>query len=154
MCARVRFFALIIRRSQNTRFLCRTRLRFFALMIHKSVTCAMVPNNQACDWPKKINYTCTFFWRRELPNFCFLAHEYFTCFICVVCFPRCRCQNRQISGRGSRNVRLRIEGNRRQGHDVYPGSGPLDGGNTLLPAWLSWMNMGFTRVDLPRDRNG
>ena len=36
--------------------------------------------------------------------------------------------------RGSRTVRLRIEGNRRQGHDVYPGSGPLDGGNTLLPA--------------------
>ena len=46
----------------------------------------------------------------------------------------CRCQNWQISGRGSRTVRLRIEGNRRQGHDVYPGSGPLDGGNTLLPA--------------------
>ena len=47
----------------------------------------------------------------------------------------CRCQNRPISGRGSRTVRLRIEGNRRQwAHDVYPGSGPLNGGNTLLPA--------------------
>ena len=25
------------------------------------------------------------------------------------------------------------------GHSVYPGSGPLDGGNTLLPAWLILM---------------
>ena len=46
----------------------------------------------------------------------------------------CRCQNRRISGRGSRTVRLRqmVIGGR--GHDVYPGSGPLDGGNTLCPA--------------------
>ena len=66
----------------------------------------------------------------------------------------CRCQNRRISGRGSRTVRLRIEGNRRQGHDVYPGSGPLDGGNTLLPAGLTLMSIGVTRVDLPQDRNG
>ena len=88
MCARVRFFALIIRRSQNTRFLCRTRLRFFALMTHKSVTCAMFPNKPGVPLTKKINYTCTFFWRRDLPIFCFLAHEYFTRFVCVVCFPR------------------------------------------------------------------
>jgi hypothetical protein len=47
----------------------------------------------------------------------------------------CRCQNQLILGRGSRTVRLRIEGNRRpRGHSVYPGSGPLDGGKTLLPA--------------------
>ena len=46
----------------------------------------------------------------------------------------CRCQNRPISGRGSRTARLRIKGNRRQwGHNVYPGSGPLNGGKTLLP---------------------
>ena len=40
------------------------------------------------------------------------------------------------------------------GHDVYPGPGPLDGGNTLLLAGLILMNMRITRVDLPRDRNG
>ena len=46
----------------------------------------------------------------------------------------CRCQNRRISGRGSQTMHLRrmVIGGR--GHDVYPGSGPLDGGNTLLPA--------------------
>ena len=38
-------------------------------------------------------------------------------------------------GQGVPNLRMRIEGNGRQrGHDVYPGSGPLNGGNTLLPA--------------------
>ena len=80
-CVLVRFFALIIRRSQNTRFLCRTRLRFFALMIHKSVTYAMFPNKLGVPLTKKINYMCTFFWRRDLPIFYFLAHEYFTRFI-------------------------------------------------------------------------
>ena len=40
------------------------------------------------------------------------------------------------------------------GHDVYPGLGPLYGGNTLLPALLISMNMSVTRVDLPRDRKG
>ena len=68
---------------------------------------------------------------------------------CPSAIGDCRCQNRQISGRGSRTVGLRIEGNRRQGHDVYPGSGPLDGGNTLRPAWLTLMSLGVTRVDLP-----
>ena len=90
MCTRVRFFALIIRRSQNTRFLCRTRLRFFALMTHKSVTCAIFPNEPGIPLTKKIKYTCTLFWRRDLPTFFFLAHEYFTRFVCVVCFPRPR----------------------------------------------------------------
>ena len=47
---------------------------------------------------------------------------------------RCRCQNRRISGRGSRTVHLRVMVTGGWGHDVYPGSGPLDGGNTLLPA--------------------
>jgi hypothetical protein len=61
---------------------------FFALMIHKSVTCAMFPNKPGVPLTEKINYTCTFFWRRDLPIFSFLAHEYFTRFICVVCFPR------------------------------------------------------------------
>ena len=27
------------------------------------------------------------FWRQDLPTFCFLAHEYFTHFAFVVCFP-------------------------------------------------------------------
>ena len=46
----------------------------------------------------------------------------------------CRCQNRRITGRGSRTVCLRsmVIGDR--GHNVYPGSGHLYGGNTLLPA--------------------
>ena len=46
----------------------------------------------------------------------------------------CRCQNRRISGRGSRTVRLGSIVTGDGGHDVYPGSGPLYGGNTLLPA--------------------
>ena len=45
----------------------------------------------------------------------------------------CRCQNRRISGRGSRTVRLESMVTGDGGHDVYPGSGPLYGGNTLLP---------------------
>ena len=46
----------------------------------------------------------------------------------------CQCQNRRISGRGSRTVRLRRMVTAGGGHDVYPGSGPLDGGKTLRPA--------------------
>ena len=49
-------------------------------------------------------------------------------------YGHCRCQNRRISGRGSRTVRLRRMVTGGGGHNVYPGSGPLDGGNTLLPA--------------------
>ena len=56
---------------------------FFALMTQKSVTCAMFPNKPGVPLTEKINYICTFFWRRYL-----LLHEYFTCFVCVVCFPR------------------------------------------------------------------
>ena len=37
-------------------------------------------------------------------------------------------------GRGSRTVRLRRMVTGGKGHDVYPGSGPLEGGNTLRPA--------------------
>ena len=37
-------------------------------------------------------------------------------------------------GRGSRTVRLRSMVTGDGGHNVYPGSGPLDGGKTLLPA--------------------
>ena len=40
---------------------------------------------------------------------------------------KCRCQNRRISSRGSRTMRLgsMVTGDR--GHNVYPGSGPLYG---------------------------
>ena len=37
-------------------------------------------------------------------------------------------------GQGVPNCASKADGNRRRGHNVYPGSGPLDGGNTLLPA--------------------
>ena len=37
-------------------------------------------------------------------------------------------------GRGSQTVRLRLMVTGDLGHDVYPGLGPLDGGNTLLHA--------------------
>ena len=47
---------------------------------------------------------------------------------------QCRCQNRRILGRGSRTVRLRLMVTGDGGHDVYPSSGPLYEGNTLLPA--------------------
>ena len=47
----------------------------------------------------------------------------------------CRCQNRRISGRGSRTVRQGRMVTGDKGQDVfYPGSGPLDGGKTLRPA--------------------
>ena len=61
---------------------------FLALMTHKLVTCAIFPNKPGVPLTKKIKYTCTFFWRRDLPTFFFLAHEYITRFVCVVCFPR------------------------------------------------------------------
>ena len=35
----------------------------------------------------------------------------------------CRCQNRRMSGRGSRTVRLRSMVTGDKGHNVYPGSG-------------------------------
>ena len=53
---------------------------------------------------------------------------------CAAASSRCRCQNRRISGRGSRTVRLRLMVTGDGGPDVYPGSGPLYGGNTLFPA--------------------
>ena len=52
----------------------------------------------------------------------------------VVFLAHCHCQNRRISGRGSRSVRLRLMVTGTKGHNVYPGSGPLDGGKTLRPA--------------------
>ena len=39
----------------------------------------------------------------------------------------------ELLGRGSRTVRLRLMVTGGGGHNVYPGSGPLYGGNTLLP---------------------
>ena len=48
--------------------------------------------------------------------------------------------------------RLMVTGVRE--HNLYPSSGPLDGGKTLRPARLILKSMGVTRVDIPRDRNG
>ena len=38
----------------------------------------------------------------------------------------------QVGGHGAVRLRLMVTGSK--GHNVYPGSGPLYGGNTLLPA--------------------
>ena len=46
-------------------------------------------------------------------------------------------------------MRLRIMVTGDWGHDVYPGSGPLDGGNTLLLCLIDLDDMSITRVDLP-----
>ena len=51
-------------------------------------------------------------------------------------------------------MRLRLMVTADGEHNVYPGSGPLDGGKTLHPARLILMSMGVTRVDLHGDRNG
>ena len=51
-------------------------------------------------------------------------------------------------------MRLRLMVTGGKGHNVYPGSGPLDGGNTLLPCLIDLDDMSITRVDLPRDRRG
>ena len=40
------------------------------------------------------------------------------------------------------------------GHNVYPGSGPRDGGNTLLSCLIDLDDTSITRVDLPRDQRG
>ena len=48
-------------------------------------------------------------------------------------------------------MRLRLMVTGGGGHDVYPGSGPLYGGNTCL---IDLDGMSITRVDLPRDRRG
>ena len=51
----------------------------------------------------------------------------------------CRCQNRWISGRGSRTMRLKLMVTAGGGQNVYPSLGPLDGGNTLPPDGLILM---------------
>ena len=59
----------------------------------------------------------------------------------------CRCQNRQISGRGSQAVCLRIDGNMDMG--FYPASGSLE---EIIPYMLLIIfNVYDYRVDLPRD---
>ena len=42
--------------------------------------------------------------------------------------------NRQTSGQAVPSYGSRVDGNRNKGDDIYPGSGPLDGGQTLHPA--------------------
>ena len=60
----------------------------FALMTYKSVTYAIFPNKPGVPLTEKNQVHVYIFWRRDLPTFFFLAHEYFTRFVCVVCFPR------------------------------------------------------------------
>ena len=62
----------------------------------------------------------------------FDIHVIDVCFTSV--YSDCRCENQRISGRGSQTMRLRLMVIGGGGHDVYQGSGPLHGGNTLLPA--------------------
>ena len=59
-------------------------------------------------------------------NICFLL---FRTMFCIFYFNKsgidsCRCQNRRISGRGSRTVRLRRMVTGDKGHDVLPRFGP------------------------------
>ena len=51
-------------------------------------------------------------------------------------------------------MRLRPMVTGAKGHNVYPGSGPPDGGKTLLPSLIDIDDMGVTRVDLPQDCRG
>ena len=87
MCARVRFFALIIRRSQNTRFLCRTRLRFFALMTHKSVTCAIFPNKPGVPLTEKNQVHVYIFLETGSANFLFSRTRVFYALRLCCVFP-------------------------------------------------------------------
>ena len=50
-------------------------------------------------------------------------------------------------------MRLRQMVTRGMGHDVYPGSGPLDGGNPTS-GLIDLDDMSITKVYLPRDRRG
>ena len=50
------------------------------------------------------------------------------------------------------HLRLMVRGGK--GHNVYPGSGPLDGGKTHTSCLIDIDDMSVTRVDLPRDRRG
>ena len=61
---------------------------FFVLMTHKLVTCAIFPNKPGVPLTEKNQVHVYIFLETGSANFLFLAHEYFTHFVCVVCFPR------------------------------------------------------------------
>ena len=46
-------------------------------------------------------------------------------------------------------MRLRLMVTGGKGHNVYPGSGPLDGGKNPTSCLIDIDDMGVTRVDLP-----
>ena len=66
----------------------------------------------------------------------------------------CRCQNRRISGRGSRTVRLGEIGIGDMGHDVFTQVWALSVEVKPYSCLINIDDMGSTRVDLPRDQGG
>ena len=66
----------------------------------------------------------------------------------------CRCQNRRISGRGSRSVRLRQMVTGDKEHDVFTQVRALSMEVKPYSCLINIDDMGSTRVDLPRDQRG
>ena len=66
----------------------------------------------------------------------------------------CRCQNRRISGRGSRTMRLRRMVTGDKGHDVFTQVRALSMEVKPNSCLIDIDEMGSTRVDLPRDQGG
>ena len=67
---------------------------------------------------------------------------------------QCRCQNRRISGRGSRTVRLGSMVTEDMGHDVFTQVRALSMEVKPYSCLINIDDMGSTRVDLPRDQGG
>ena len=72
----------------------------------------------------------------------------------ILVLGECRCQNRRISGRGSRTVRLRRMVTGDKGHDVFTHVRALSLEVKPYSCLIHIDDMGSTRVDLPRDRRG
>src|SRR3954464_6224475 len=66
----------------------------------------------------------------------------------------CRCQNRWISGRGSRTVRQGWMLTGDKGHDVFTQVRALSMEVIPYSCLINIDDMGSTRVDLPRDQGG
>src|SRR3954465_6556581 len=66
----------------------------------------------------------------------------------------CRCQNRRISGRGSRTVRQGRMVTGDKGHDVFSQVRALSMEVITYSCLINIDDMGSTRVDLPRDQGG
>src|SRR3954468_2186375 len=66
----------------------------------------------------------------------------------------CRCQNRRISGRGSRTVHQGRMVTGDKGHDVFTQVRALSMDVIPYSCLINIDDMGSTRVDLPRDQGG